>query len=208
MTKRGFVIIKSLIILAISVFLLLIFIYFTKKPNTVEKNINISVKNISLNVGEEKYNFYSINNDKASVSFEVNKEGIIEINHEKIIALNAGEVTVTITANLNNFTTEKSFTVKVYANNYSYSIVPVQGCSVENNNIFKTQEVCQINIIFKDKLNQDIEVAAYISPLYSDKIIYEFGQYQIITYEDCEIKIFYPEINFNVLLKINNIKTA
>ena len=126
MTKRASSLLISLFMLALSVGLLLL--YFLYKDDGVFTPLTMNVNNISLKVGQSVYNYYTISNENAEISFEVSKDNIIEIDEEKITGINAGEVTVTLTATLEGQLAKTQIDVAVYNDGYSFILSPVENC--------------------------------------------------------------------------------
>ncbi len=126
MTKRASSLLISLFMLALSIGLLLL--YFLFKDDSVFTPLTMNGSNISLKVGQSVYNYYTISNENAEISFEVSKDNIIEIDEEKITGINAGEVTVTLTATLEGQLAKTQIDVAVYNDGYSFILSPVENC--------------------------------------------------------------------------------
>ena len=77
MTKRLSTIIISLIMIATSLTLLLIFFTFNKTEKTILERLTLRADNLSLTVGETVTNFYDVSSENAVVTFDIENPSII-----------------------------------------------------------------------------------------------------------------------------------
>ena len=197
MTKKTITILASLMILAISFILLLIFFVFNGhyfKNNTKDK-FTLSVDNITLNIGDIVYNYFDVSEDNAQITISTNNNNVIEINKDYIKGLEVGNVTVTIIAEFNGINVKKSFQVTVKTEDYSYNIIPVLNCSYKDNNIYIFSNICQFRIEILDVYGKLLENITYQINSTNDSIFYmELSNFILISNSDCSITIYIPEI--------------
>ena len=96
MYKRLNIILISLVIIILSIFIFLTVFVFIKPKNTIP--LSVTAENISLKVGNSLKNFYTVSEDNAEVSFEVENSNIIDINANEITGKQTGKTNVVITA--------------------------------------------------------------------------------------------------------------
>ena len=77
MTKRLSTIIISMIMIATSLTLLLIFFTFNKTEKTILERLTLRADNLSLTVGETVTNFYDVSSENAVVTFDIENPSII-----------------------------------------------------------------------------------------------------------------------------------
>ena len=203
--KKTISILVSFGIIALSIIILLVFFVFKDiNKQKLEPSVNITASDISMNIGEEKFEFYNINNDKAIVKFKIDKEGIINVDKEKIVALKVGVVNVTIIATLNDFVTQTDFCVKVYGNEYSFIINEIKNCEFRDNVLYKQGTSCQFRITLYDKLGQIAENLTPTVTSTSEYVDYQFGNIIVASNIDCVIYFYYSTINYTITLNIIN----
>lgn len=117
--------------LLVSIILLLI--YFIFKPSYA--SLTFKASNVTLYVGQSVYNFYEIS-EEAELTFEVSDNNIIDINSERILALNIGSVSVNILAKIDDQIYKTTFNVTVLNYTYSFKIDAIEGCKYKDNIIF------------------------------------------------------------------------
>ena len=203
MTKKTITILASLFILAISFFLLLIFFAFNRHSfnNNTKDNLILSANNLTLNIGDVVYNYFDVSEDNAQITITTNNNNIIEINKEYIRGLEVGNVTVTIMAEYNGLHAKQSFLVIVKKDDYSFNIIPISSCSYENNNIYLLSQVCQFSIEVFDFYGKRLDNLTYqINSTNDSKFYMELSNFILITYSNCLITIYIPEIEktFNI----------
>ncbi len=209
MSKRVISILVSLLVLAISVTLLLVFMLGSNKKDNSDFKVplNCIVRDLSLTVGEKISSFYQTNDETAEIYFEVDKTDIIDINKDSIKGLKAGKVNVTIKIVASKEEISKSFVVEVYEEGYLFEIIPLQYCNyVEQSktlNVLNNIAIFEIKIYGLSGKKIEIDERNYIFDENKLKINYEFGNYIINQIsQDSEITINFPKINFNIKLKI------
>lgn len=203
MSKKIQTILLSVAMLAISIVLLLVFV-FTQKPNK-EKPLSITASEIHLNEGEFAYSFYSISHPNTEVSFDVDCDNVIEIDSEHIKAIKAGVAQVTITAKLNKKIAQTTFKVYVYKNTYSFTLDAQSNCTFNENTLTMTGGICQFKVSVYDKLGQIVQgLACNYNATNNAVLNYEFNVFQLSSTTDCEIKLIYEEISFEITI---NVKT-
>lgn len=208
MNKKVVSIIVALSILALSIVLMLVFLLSANKGKDlpIGESLNIEVDDISLGKGESRHDFYKVNNENASVSFELNKDGIILIDKDKIEGLNAGEVVVTIYAEIENQTVSKNFNVKVYDENLHVSIIHIDNCFYiqEDNILIMEKEIAQFRIEVFDNLNQPINDLNYKIICENENVTVEKEIFGILisSVENCQLYFVFNDLNFTFLLNV------
>lgn len=208
MNKKVVSIIVALSILALSIVLMLVFLLSANKGKDlpIGESLTIEVDDISLGKGESRHDFYKVNNENASVSFELNKDGIILIDKDKIEGLNAGEVVVTIYAEIENQTVSKNFNVKVYDENLHVSIIHIDNCFYiqEDNVLIMEKEIAQFRIEVFDNLNQPINDLNYKIICENENVTVEKEIFGILisSVENCQLYFVFNDLNFTFLLNV------
>ncbi len=201
MSKKTRTILFSFTLLAISLILLLAF-FFTQQPSNIQP-LNIFASEKHIQKGESIYNFYTVSHKDAVLSFEVNKEGIIEINTNFIKGKKAGVVEVTITATLNDQETQTSFKIYVYENEFSCDIIPQSNCSFSGSVLSMTANICQFKVTLYDNLGQVIlDSTCSYSATNDATIIYEFNTFLLSAQENCEVTINYYNLNIKITFSV------
>ena len=191
MTKRMATILISLIMLAISFTLLLVFFSFNQNYNNSLQKLYISANNLSLNVGDTVENFYEINNKQADVNFEIDNEKIIIINDDTITAIKVGKVNLTIIATYKENIVQKTILVDVKSKNINLKITPVLNCFIMNNNLYQTDKICQFGL---EIINTDGSlICEYVYSIENAILIKEFTYFQLETETNCTITFYLPQ---------------
>lgn len=146
MTKRGTTILSSFSMLLVSIILLLI--YFIFKPSYA--SLTFKASNVTLYVGQSVYNFYEISKE-AELTFEVSDNNIIDINSERILALNIGSVSVNILAKIDDQIYKTTFNVTVLNYTYSFKITTIDGCEYKDNILYSYSDNNIFNVEILDK---------------------------------------------------------
>ena len=202
MKRKVYTILTCCFIVVISIVLLLVFVIF---PNKKDLKLSLSCKYnnenyLSLSVGDIIEDYYEINDENAEITIEVDKEGIVFINKDKIEGLNAGEVKVIIKAKTSKESIEKSFVVKVFAKEeYRINFVAIKNCTFEGDNIYITNSVFQFRLEVYDKLNKIIENLEYeISSDNTNTIIDKsFATVMIVAQENCNLTFVFNGLSLN-----------
>lgn len=201
MTKRASSLLISLFMLALSIGLLLL--YFLFKDDGVFTPLTMNGSNISLKVGQSVYNYYTISNENAEISFEVSKDNIIEIDEEKITGINAGEVTVTLTATLEGQLAKTQIDVAVYNDGYSFILSPVENCDFFDDTLYVKDNYCTFQIDVYDQINQKIDNLKYdFSATDNAVLVKNMYLFQLQTRNDCYLIFSFKEIDFDIIIKV------
>lgn len=196
----------------ISVVLLLVFLLPKKDDKlilTTNQTVTNSANDITLSVGNKLYNYYELSDKSAKLTFELDKQGIININEEMIEGLKVGEVNVVMTATTKTSATKNQFKVTVFENEYKIMFESVNNCIISENTILTTANVFQFNVKVKNIENTELENITYsiISNKENTIIDKSFSSVMIITNEDCILTFMFNELNIkisvNVKLQVN-----
>ena len=202
MTKRVVSVLTSLMLLAISIVLLLVYFSFNTNKDKVSP-LSLLGHDLSLFVGECVYNFYQVSNVNADITFSVNKEDIISIDKEKIIGLKAGQVEVTMIASFENQISKEQIQVTVYNNGYSYDILAMQDCEFQNNTLFVNGNVCIFELTIYDRLNNKLNDLNYKIETDQDVVINKnLHLFSLYLTHDCKLKFYYPEIDYSFEINV------
>ncbi|MBO5395003.1 MAG: hypothetical protein J6A28_03770 [Clostridia bacterium] len=189
--------------IAASLVLLLVFLLVPGKRDGNLIPLNCSVESIEMEIGESKADFYHLSHDEALVSFKVDKEGIIEIDEQKITALKSGVVTVQMTVTLNDQSITEVFVVTVLAEEYSLKITPITDCEVAGNTIYLSGTACQFSVEFINKKGETVEDAQVsYTPTNNARIQFAFGVYMLLASEDCAVTFSVSEYNFSMIFNV------
>ncbi|MCI8555327.1 MAG: hypothetical protein HFI85_02005 [Clostridia bacterium] len=208
MNKKVISVIVALSMLALAIVLMLVFLLGANKGKDlpIGESLTIEVEDISLGRGESRYNFYKVNDENAAVSFELNKEGIILIDKDKIEGLNAGEVVVTIYVEIDNQIVSKNFNVSVFEENLRVSIIHLDNCFYvqEDNTLIMEKEIAQFRVEVFDNLNQPINDLNYKIICENENVTIEkeFSSILISSVENCQLYLIFNDLNFTFLLNV------
>ncbi len=201
MNKRVSSLLISLLFLALSTILLLV--YFIFNNDSENSPLSLYGNDISLQVGESVYNYYQVSNKDAEISFYIDKEGIISIDKNKITGVNAGEVCVNLTAKYQNQISKTQINVKVYNDNYTIQLNTIENCYFEDSTLFMTSNVCAFQLEVFDKLNNKIDNLKFrINTTNSAQIIQNLFVFQLKSEKNCTISISLEEIDFNIVINV------
>lgn len=194
------VVISCLSILALSIIILLVYFVFIDNKSSNNNYLTCFVYDKTINVGESIYNFYDINDNTAEISFEVDKENIIEIDKFHIKGLNVGEVNITLIAKTKDEKIEKEFKVNVVKKEYTFEFTSIYGCNIQQDNIFTENGQFQFNLIVKDENNTLLEDVDF--DIYSDKtstiIDKSFSSILIIAQENCTLTFVFNDFSITL----------
>ena len=202
MNNKKIYIISSCLI-AVAVAILLVFLFLPTGDSSPKDIINSHVEDFEMEIGETKSGFLHISNKNAEISFEVDKEGIIDINENRIIGLKAGEVVVEVKITYAEQSISDEFKVTVLSSEYILNLELTYGGYVENEVLYMTQNVCQFDVIFLDRSGKEI-VDCEISLSASNNSTIEkcFGYYRLTATDDCEITVEIEQYNFNKAFQV------
>lgn len=200
MTKRLSTIIISLIMIATSLTLLLIFFTFNKTEKTILERLTLRADNLSLTVGETVTNFYDVSSENAVVTFDIENPSIISIKGKNLSALDVGKTNIKITASLNDVTTETNMTVEITNESFVLQLTPSQNCYLDDNILYLTGDFCRFTVNIFDYDGNLIKDFYYLStgPSTLNK---EFLYFELQSTQDCQIIFYIPAEN--TLLKLN-----
>lgn len=193
-------VISCLSILALSIIILLVYFVFIDNKSSNNNYLTCFVYNKTINVGESIYNFYEINDNTAEISFEVDKENVIEIDKFHIKGLNVGEVNIILIAKTKDEKIEKEFKVNVVKKEYTFEFTSIYGCNFQQDTIFTENGQFQFNLIVKDENNILLEDVDF--DIYSDKtstiIDKSFSSILIITQENCTLTFVFNDFSITL----------
>lgn len=204
MTKRISTIISSLVLLAISFILLLIFFIFnSQNSNSQNKPLSIYASDVVLTVGESVSNFYILSDEKAIVEITSTNNSIFEVKDKKLTALKTGKAQLTLIATLDKQIAKTSFNLEVIKSDYTFAIETANNCTIEDNNIYMQSTSCQFSIKVYDK-NENTYVSKVIeySATNDAIIVYEMSSFILFTSQNCTVCIKYPEINLEIKINV------
>lgn len=202
--KRLLALILSLVILAVSIILLLVFFILSKGNSSAEQTIlRINANDAVMFCGETREKYYDVNIDDADVTIDVDYEGIIEINHERIVALRSGSVTVTLTAKFKESISKDTFVVTVLSQDYSFNILPSANCEYKNEILYASSTALQFNIELYDLKgdviqNPDIEYSASNGAILQKQI----GSFILLSENDCTLYFNVEDLDFNFEIEV------
>lgn len=193
--KRYYII--SAIILAVAVAMLLVFLLIPK-GGKIAAVLNCNAENIQMERGETGNDFYQLSDENAAVEFRVDKEGIISIDKDKIIAQNPGIVNVEIVVTLNGQSISEYFVVTVLADDYVLNLISSSGCTINGNVLTITDSVCEFTIQLLDKNGQIItDKPIVVSASNGADCTMLFGVYRLSATENCVLTLFVNELDFS-----------
>ncbi|MBP3344691.1 MAG: hypothetical protein J6K97_00615 [Clostridia bacterium] len=198
----------SFSIIAAALVLLLVFLLLPKRKSEPIIPLTCSVEDVTINVGESVTEFLQISNENASVSFEVDKEGIISIDKDKIVGLAKGETSVTVKIEFQGEKIDSSFNVTVLdanivENGYRIEFNSILNCEINENNIKINGDVAQFSFLVYDLDGTTIEnpQVSFVVPE-NVTLVCDFGVCQLLATENCQIKLVFAALNFETLLNI------
>ena len=170
---------------------------------------NINCQDLNMQVGEVKSNYYTVSIEDATISVNVDKEGIIDIDEDKIVANKSGVVNVEVTAMLDGVTAKDSFSVVVADKDYRYEIIPMLNCTY-GENLVMSNNVCYFNVIVYDKMGETLDDVKFIcSATNGAHIERGMSSFILSTDKNCFVTIILPNFNnmitFDVVIKFGNI---
>ena len=200
MSNKLKIILLSLFALVVSGCILLSF-FVLKNKQTSNTPLTIYSQDLTLTVGESSA-FYTLSNEKAEVEISSTNDNIFEVDNDKIIAISAGEATITLTATLNGEIARTSFVLTVENLTYSYSIECNTNCQKEGDYIAFTGNACQFSLTVYNKNNtiytpQTVE----ISSSNGSYVTKEFNSYVLVSSQDCSVVFNIVEIDFLITVE-------
>ena len=167
---------------------------------------NINCQDLNMQVGEVKSNYYTVSIEDATISVNVDKEGIIDIDEDKIVANKSGVVNVEVTAMLDGVTAKDSFSVVVADKDYRYEIIPMLNCTY-GENLVMSNNVCYFNVIVYDKMGETLDDVKFIcSATNGAHIERGMSSFILSTDKNCFVTIILP--NFNNMITFDVVKNV
>ena len=180
---------------------LLLLLFLPKNTGKSFEPVNLYVEDIVLQVGQTKTDFYQISAQDYQITFQADRDGVIEIDENKIVAIDAGKVNVKVSVNVAGNTIEESFCVTVLATSWSYMFENLTGCVIEGDNIVLSNSVAQFKIKCFDENGLEITNPT-IETVASDgvDVSYEFGIIKITASKSgvIEFSIAQSQIEFSM----------
>lgn len=199
--------IVSVVIALVSIILSIVFCVNMSRNEDNKANLfNINCQDLNMQVGEVKSNYYTVSIEDATISVNVDKEGIIDIDEDKIVANKSGVVNVEVTAMLDGVTAKDSFSVVVADKDYRYEIIPMLNCTY-GENLVMSNNVCYFNVIVYDKMGETLDDVKFICSATNGAYI-ERGMSSFIlsTDKNCSVTIILP--NFNNIITFDVVKNV
>lgn len=201
MYKRLNIILISLVIIILSIFIFLTVFVFIKPKNTIP--LSVTAENISLKVGNSLKNFYTVSEDNAEVSFEVENSNIIDINANEITGKQTGKTNVVITASKDDKIAKTSFEVSVINSDITFTIETISNCNYVDNKLVMSSTACQFSIKFYSKEqtlisnnNLHIEIPDNVN------LINDISSFILVTEQNCQVKFILEDYDFCYILNI------
>lgn len=210
MNKKVLTIVSCLLILAISATLLLIILLVVDKNNNENElpysELTCNVNDINMKIGDKLYDFYSFNQVDVDVSFEIDKEGIINIDKNCIDALSTGKVTVVITGIKGDKCCQKQFIVTVTDEDYKIKIIPILNCRVNENmnTIYMESNSCQFYLEIYNESNVKLDNINYKLNCENQNVVLdcEFINYLLITNENCKLILSFEKSSVKIEINV------
>ena len=206
MKKEIWTYIVSGILSVVAVVGLLLLLLLPNGNSTPFEPVNLYVEDVTLEIGQIKTDFYQVSAEDYEISFELDKDNVIEIDENKIVAINSGKVKVDVRVIVEGNSIEESFYVTVLAESYSYQLENLINCSVNGNNIVFSSQTAQFKIRCFDKDGIEIKNPA-IEMIASDGInaSFEFGMVRITATKNGTITfaIAQTDIEFTMNIILN-----
>lgn len=199
--------IVSVVIALVSIILSIVFCVNMSRNEDNKANLfNINCQDLNMQVGEVKSNYYTVSIEDATISVNVDKEGIIDIDEDKIVANKSGVVKVEVTAMLDGVTAKDSFSVVVADKDYRYEIIPMLNCTY-GENLVMSNNVCYFNVIVYDKMGETLDDVKFICSATNGAYI-ERGMSSFIlsTDKNCSVTIILS--NFNNMITFDVVKNV
>ena len=193
-------------LVVISIVLLLTFFLVKDLKQNSKRILNINCENLTIYKGEVREDYFDINYEGSSISLTVNKEGIIDIDQDRIVGIKGGEVDVLITATLDDMIVKDNFHVTVI-DDYQYNIIPVAGCTFDDC-LYVNEEVCYFELQTFNRTGDILDNLNFSYYATNNAYIkYELGTFLLIANTNSEIFINYEDIDYSITFKVvvNNI---
>lgn len=166
---------------------------------------NINCQDLNMQVGEVKSNYYTVSIEDAAITINVDKEGIIDIDEDKIVANKSGVVNVEVTAMTDGVTAKDSFSVVVADKDYRYEIIPVLNCTY-GENLVMSDNVCYFNVIVYDKMGEALDDVKFVCSATNGAYIErEMGSFILLADKNCSVTLILTD--FNKIITFDVVKT-
>lgn len=191
------------VIFAVAIAILLLFLLLPKDNGDPFEPLNCNADDVVMSVGDIKRDFYTLSDEDATVSFNLDNDGIVEIDDDKIIACRAGVVNVEMVVCLDGQSVSEYFKITVLADDYSLQLTPVSNCSIEGNVLSVSANISQFTIDFIDKEGEIVsDVELSISTTNGASCTQLFGVYRLTAESDCVIIFRAEEYDFEVVYTV------
>ncbi len=211
MNKRGYTILFCLGLLFLTAIMLLVFFLSRPKPQPfdLQTAFSCTVSNIDMTVGDQEYDFYQITIPSAEIQFELDKEDIIDINRDRIIALKEGKVNVTLKATSGDRTIVENFVVNVKEKDFTFEVICISNCTYDkqSNTLNAGEGTCQFRLKFYDMYNAKINLKHIEIFCDNDENLLsnELASVALVAKGDCKLSF---KINYSNTIKYINVKKA
>ncbi len=202
MSKKFMFLVFGCIGLVLSVLAVVIYFVVTGGINSNTPITRISTDDLVIYKGSYVENFYEVNVDDAEITFAVDKEGIININKDRLEGCEVGEVDVLISAESHGSIASDTFKVTVIDRDYSYTVEPVIDCTFEDNTLFMPNDECFFKFQILDTYGKVFDTHVSYEVIGNGKLDSDLGRFVLITSEDCVIKFYAEEIDFEVVINV------
>lgn len=141
-----------LIVFAIAISAIVFFVPKGRK-NTIapigKETIKIIANDLEIVKGQKHENFYSVSNKNAVVSFEIEKEDLVQIDGDDITALKQGETNIKIIAKA--LEEEISCVIRVKISSDKFATISAKAnCRISDNRVITESFICSIKVSFFD----------------------------------------------------------
>lgn len=146
-----------LILCAVVISAVIFFVPKNKKASPVNADFSLEVSAQDLNIkkGERREGFYTVSQENASISFDIENENLVKIENRTLIALAEGKTNLTITARLQGNAHEVTISITI-SDEKTVTISPLENCRVQEGRIFADQNVFAFDINIFDCQGQPI----------------------------------------------------
>ena len=184
-----------------SIVLVLVFVIFNSGSKANLDFLRVNASDVVLYRGETTENYLELSHEEAEVKFDVDREGIINIDRDKIEAISVGQVNVTVTMSLNDKTAQNTFKVTVINYDYSYSMMAIDGCYFDEK-LYTTEDVAMFEINIIDRYGQILSTEMEVTADNDAILQREIGMYMLVTERDCTITVSAKEIDFSFEIEV------
>ena len=203
--KVLFWIVSAVIVLGSIILSIVFCVNMSRNEDNKANLFNINCQDLNMQVGEVKSNYYTISIEDATITINVDKEGIIDIDEDKIVANKSGVVNVEVTAMTDGVTAKDSFSVVVADKDYRYEIIPVLNCTY-GENLVMSDNVCYFNVIVYDKMGEALDDVKFVCSATNGAYIErEMGSFILLADKNCSVTLILTD--FNKIITFDVVKT-